>query len=53
MSTQQVYALCQPLTEFPSPCGEDVMSTLACLDGNDWRAVFPSPCGEDVMSTNP
>ena len=40
------------IIRFPSPCGEDVMSTgsLMSEDGKGF-VWFPSPCGEDVMST--
>ena len=37
--------------KFPSPCGEDVMSTAADKNKASYIVKFPSPCGEDVMST--
>ena len=36
---------------FPSPCGEDVMSTIRGYSYKPQPSLFPSPCGEDVMST--
>ena len=39
------------LRGFPSPCGEDVMSTTEGEFKLRLEFQFPSPCGEDVMST--